>query len=134
MQFGLKNRLRLISLLPIVVLFAMTSYYVYNSFLGFNAAQQLQNRLEQNRKLNEVVSNVARERGMSAMYLGNKTENILKSLHEQRKVVDQKVESYLQFAQESKRLHTDANNGEKSDCLACGNIDNVIAVIAKSSR
>lgn len=131
MQFGLKNRLRLISLLPIVVLFAMTSYYVYNSFLGFNAAQQLQNRLEQNRKLNEVVSNVARERGMSAMYLGNKTENILKSLHEQRKVVDQKVESYLQFAQESKRLHTDANNGEKSDCLACGNIDNVIAVIAK---
>ena len=131
MQFGLKNRLRLISLLPIVVLFAMTSYYVYNSFLGFNAAQQLQNRLEQNRKLNEVVSNVARERGMSAMYLGNKTENILKSLHEQRKVVDQKVESYLQFAQESKRLHTDANNGGKSDCLACGNIDNVIAVIAK---
>lgn len=51
-------------------------------FWGFNAAQQLQNRLEQNRKLNEVIHNVARERGMSAMYLGNKTENILKSLQE----------------------------------------------------
>lgn len=131
MQFGLKNRLRLISLLPIVVLFAMTSYYVYNSFLGFSAAQQLQNRLEQNKKLNEVVSNVARERGMSAMYLGNKTENILKSLHEQRKVVDQKVESYLQFAQESKRLHTDESDKTKSNCQACDNIDNVIAAVAK---
>lgn len=127
MQFGLKNRLRLISLLPIVVLFAMTSYYVYNSFLGFNAAQQLQNRLEQNRKLNEVIHNVARERGMSAMYLGNKTDNILKSLHEQRKVVDQKVESFLQFAQDSKTSHVDSKSNDKST----NEIDTVIATVSK---
>ncbi len=127
MQFGLKNRLRLISLLPIVVLFAMTSYYVYNSFLGFNAAQQLQNRLEQNRKLNEVIHNVARERGMSAMYLGNKTDNILKSLHEQRKVVDQKVESFLQFAQDSKTSNVDSKSNDKST----NEIDTVIATVSK---
>ncbi|MDD3476221.1 MAG: ATP-binding protein [Sulfurimonas sp.] len=131
MQFGLKNRLRLISLLPIVVLFAMTSYYVYDSFLGFNAAEQLQERLDQNKHLNETVSNIARERGMSAMYLGNKTENILKSLHEQRKVVDEKVEAYLQYAQNNKRLHTHTNDGDKLTCLACNNVDNVIAAIAK---
>ena len=131
MQFGLKNRLRLISLLPIVVLFAMTSYYVYNSFLGFNAAKQLQERLDQNRHLNEVVSNIARERGMSAMYLGNKTENILKSLIEQRKVVDEKVVNYLQYAQNNKRLHTHTNDSDKSTCLACNNVDDIIAAVDK---
>ncbi len=131
MQFGLKNRLRLISLLPIVVLFAMTSYYVYNSFLGFNAAEQLKERLDQNKHLNEVISNIARERGMSAMYLGNKTENILKSLIEQRKVVDEKVDGYLQYAQSNKRLHTHTSDSDKSTCLACSNVDNVIAAIAK---
>ncbi|MDD2652463.1 MAG: ATP-binding protein [Sulfurimonas sp.] len=127
MQLGLKNRLRLISLLPIVILFAITSYYVYTSFLGFNAAQHLQNRLEQNGKLNEIIHNVARERGMSAMYLGNKTENILKSLQEQRKVVDQKVESFLQFAQGSKTFHIDSKSSNKST----SEVDTVIATVAK---
>ena len=131
MQFGLKNRLRLISLLPIVVLFAMTSYYVYSSFLGFNAAKQLQERLEQNKHLNEALSNIARERGMSAMYLGNKTQNIHTSLIEQRKIVDDKVEAYLKYAQNNKRLHTHTNESDKSTCLACNNVDNVIAAIAK---
>ena len=131
MQFGLKNRLRLISLLPIVVLFAMTSYYVYSSFLGFNAAKQLQERLEQNKYLNEALSNIARERGMSAMYLGNKTQNIHKSLIEQRKIVDDKVKSYLKYAQNNKRLHTHTNESDKSICLACNNVDNVITAIAK---
>jgi len=32
MKVGLKNRLRLISLLPIVILFAITSYFVYDSY------------------------------------------------------------------------------------------------------
>lgn len=88
-------------------------------------------RLDQNKHLNEVISNIARERGMSAMYLGNKTENILKSLIEQRKVVDEKVDGYLQYAQSNKRLHTHTSDSDKSTCLACSNVDNVIAAIAK---
>ncbi|MDD3442719.1 MAG: ATP-binding protein [Sulfurimonas denitrificans] len=131
MQFGLKNRLRLISLLPIIVLFSMTSYYVYSSFLGFNAAQQLQERLDQNKHLNEALSNIARERGMSAMYLGNKTRNIHKSLIEQRKIVDEKVEDYLKYARNNKRLHTHTSKSNKEECLACSNVDSVISAIAK---
>lgn len=131
MQVGLKNRLRLISLLPIIVLFAMTSYYVYSSFIEYKAAQQLQNRLDQNTFLNEIVGNVARERGMSSMYLGNQTEGIKKSLNEQRKVVDEKVATYLRNAKNKKILHTHSETKKGATCLACSNIESVSSSIAK---
>lgn len=118
MQFGLKNRLRMISLLPIVVLFTVTSYYVYDSFMAYQAAQLLQNRLNQNAYLNEIVGNIARERGMSAMYMGNKTQNILTSIKEQRRVVDEKIDSYIKQAQEDRFLHTQSNIDTVSDALA----------------
>lgn len=73
MKLGLKNRLRLISLVPIILVFSITSYMVYDSYAAYGAAKKLQSRLEQNRYLNEIVGNVARERGMSAMFLGNPT-------------------------------------------------------------
>ncbi|MFA5234723.1 MAG: ATP-binding protein [Sulfurimonas sp.] len=131
MQLGLKNRLRLISLLPIIILFSVTSYYLYNSYVAFDAAQQLQDKLDQNRHLNEVVGNVAREAGMSAMYLGEKSENTLKSLVEQRKVVDEKIEKFLQYAQGNTTLHTHKEDIGKADCVACTNIDDVISAAAK---
>ncbi|DAB28253.1 MAG: histidine kinase [Sulfurimonas sp. RIFOXYD12_FULL_33_39] len=118
MQFGLKNRLRLISLLPIIVLFTVTSYYVYNSFMAYQAAQLLQNRLNQNANLNEIVGNIARERGMSAMYMGNKTQNILTSIKEQRKIVDEKIATYILEAKESKIPNRESNIEVISDSLA----------------
>jgi len=131
MQVGLKNRLRLISLLPIIVLFSMTSYYVYSSFIEYKAAEQLQDRLNQNRHLNEIIGNVARERGMSAMYLGNKTENILKSLNEQRKIVDKTVSQYIKISQNKEILHTHTDNKKSSSCLACSNIESIQQTMSK---
>ncbi|MBW6487770.1 ATP-binding protein [Sulfurimonas sp.] len=131
MQLGLKNRLKLISLLPIIILFSLTSYYLYNSYVSFDAARELQEKLDQNRHLNDVVGNIARERGMSAMYLGEKTENILKSLIEQRKIVDEKISKYLQYAQNNTTLHTHKENIGKTDCITCASIDDVISDMAK---
>ncbi|MEJ2372872.1 MAG: hypothetical protein P8Y16_03610, partial [Sulfurimonas sp.] len=71
MQLGLKNRLRLISLLPIIILFSITSYFVYDSYENYRAAQLLQDRLAANKELNSLVNNISRERGMTVMYLGN---------------------------------------------------------------
>ena len=61
MQLGLKNRLRLISLFPILLLFSLTSYYVYESYKNFQAAQLLKDKLSENRDLNELVGNISRE-------------------------------------------------------------------------
>lgn len=128
MQLSLKNRLRLIGLLPIVILFSMTSYYVYSSFMAYKVAQGLQDKLELNTYLNEIVTNIARERGMSAMYIGSEAAaNTLKSLQEQRKVVDEKVLKYIEQARKEKTL--DINPENRAEVEA--NVNDVTALMAK---
>ena len=95
MQLGLKNRLKLISLFPIFILFLLASYYVYESYTKYASAQKLQDKLVENRYLNDFIGNVSRERGMTVMYLGSNSVNIQNSLSEQRKIVDRKFQAYL---------------------------------------
>ena len=95
MQLSLENRLKLISLLPIVILISITSYFVYNSYENYQAAQSLQKKLSQNRELNNLLRNISRERGMTVMYLGNSSPNTFKSLLKQRKIVDKHAELYF---------------------------------------
>ncbi|MBV5320072.1 MAG: response regulator [Sulfuricurvum sp.] len=94
MQLGLRNRLRLISLLPILILFTLASYYVYNAYVSYKGAQQLQVRLEGNKQLNDLINNLSRERGMTVMYMGNASPATLKSLNAQRTIVDEKIGAY----------------------------------------
>ncbi|MEA1892246.1 MAG: ATP-binding protein [Campylobacterota bacterium] len=132
MQLDLKNRLRLISLFPIIILFSLTSYYLYDSYKDYQRAQVLHDKLAENSYLNAIVGNVARERGMTAMYLGNPTENIFKSLQEQRKVVDAKTKEYIEYTQNETALH-DHSNGEEN-CLACTNIHSIESSKAKIDK
>ncbi|MGE4472524.1 MAG: ATP-binding protein [Sulfuricurvum sp.] len=97
MQLGLRNRLRLISLLPILILFTLASYYVYNAFVSYKGAQQLQVRLEGNKQLTDLINNLSRERGMTVMYMGSSSGATLKSLHAQRLIVDQKITAYQKY-------------------------------------
>ena len=120
MQFGLKNRLRLISLFPIVILLSITSYFVYNSYKNYQAAQVLQNKLSENRELRDVVTNISRERGMTIMYLGNSSKNTFTSLQKQRKIVDERINTYIKDTSSNKTIH-DHSKGQKN-CEACNNI------------
>ncbi|RLA79806.1 MAG: hybrid sensor histidine kinase/response regulator, partial [Epsilonproteobacteria bacterium] len=129
MKFGLKSRLRLISLFPIIILFSLTSYYLLDSYKNYQNAQFLHDKLSENRDLNDIVGNVARERGMTAMYLGNPTDNILKSLKQQRTVVDSKINTYIDNTQNNEVLH-DHTNG-KAECQACRNISSVESSLIK---
>lgn len=94
MHLKLKNRLRLISLFPILILFSIASYYVYTSYLNFQSASVLQAQLEENKELNGLINNISRERGMTVMYLGNGSETTFASLKAQRVIVDQKVKAF----------------------------------------
>jgi len=123
MQLGLKNRLRLISLFPIIILFSLTSYFLYDSYQSYERAETLHGKLSENRYLNDVVGNVARERGMTAMQLGKPSKNIFKSLQEQRKIVDAKTEAYLNHTKNISTSH-DHTKGEEN-CLTCQNYKSV---------
>ncbi|NPA65893.1 MAG: response regulator [Epsilonproteobacteria bacterium] len=98
MNFGISNRLKLISLLPLLILFSVSSYFVYSSYQNFNDAQVLQEKLIQNKYLDNILVNVARERGMSAMYLGDPSDTIYKSLKKQRSITDKAISKYLSKA------------------------------------
>jgi len=123
MQLGLKNRLRLISLFPIVILFSITSYYVYQSYENYKIAQVLQDKLSVNRQLNSLVNNISRERGMTVMYLGNSSQNTLRSLVKQRALVDQQELSYLSHIKEKSVLHEHSNG--MSNCKTCQSIKTI---------
>ena len=120
MHLGIKNRLRLISLLPIILLFSITSYFVYNSYQSYQAAQILQDKLSQNRQLNTLINNISRERGMTVMYLGNSSPNTLRSLIKQRAIVDLKEIEYIRHIKNKKVLHNHSQASES--CQTCQNI------------
>jgi signal transduction histidine kinase/DNA-binding response OmpR family regulator len=96
MQLGLKNRLKLISLFPIIILISITSYFLYNSYGNYQAAQLLQDKLSINKELNELINSISRERGMTIMYLGNNSQTTLNALNKQRKIVDIKKSLFLE--------------------------------------
>jgi len=120
MQLGLKNRLRLISLFPIIILFGITSFFVFNSYENYKAAQLLQDKLSENRQLNDLVANISRERGMTVMYLGNSSPNTLRSLVKQRLKVDSRKAKYLNYVKENSVLH-DHSHGTQN-CQTCVNL------------
>lgn len=96
MQIGLKNRLRLISLLPIFIVFSIASYHVYDSYKNYSVAGLLQNNLSKNRNLNDLARSMSNERGLSIISIKNSSTSVLKSLGEQRKIVDSKMVAVTQ--------------------------------------
>ncbi len=94
---GFKNTLKLISFLPLMILFGVASYYVYISYNNYQNAKLLQEKLIENQHLNEIVSNIASERGINAMYLGRATKTIYDSLKIQRDLTDKAIKKYISF-------------------------------------
>jgi len=123
MQLGLKNRLRLISLFPILIVFAFTSYFVYDSYINLNAASALKNKLAENKLLDSLIGNISRERGMTVMYIGSLSAGTLKSLKKQRAVVDKDINAYLNYAMNNKEIH-DHTHGQMA-CQTCSNINSI---------
>jgi len=91
MNLGLKSQLRLISLLPILLLLSLASFYVFTSYKDYQSAGVLQSKLQENKYLNELFTSLSRERGMTVMYMGNHSDATKKSLLAQREIVDQEL-------------------------------------------
>ncbi len=131
MQLGLKNRLKLISLFPIFIVFSFTSYFVYDSYLNLKAATELKSKLTENKLLDSLMGNISRERGMTVMYIGSLSASTHKSLKKQRAVVDKDIKSYLKYTMNNKEIH-DHTNGQ-TNCHACANI-NAIDTASKTIK
>jgi len=84
----IRNRLKLIGLVPITLLIILSSYFFITSYLNFEKANALKTALTNNAKLSTVLTEVGKERGLTSMYLGSDKQAFFDSLKQQRTNTD----------------------------------------------
>ena len=116
MTFGLRGRLTVISFIPILIIVAVASYYVYSSYNAYEQANKLQERIVLNEHLNDLVTQLARERGMTSIYMGSHGKSVVNSLKLQREKVDESIARY----QGHVTAHRAGDQGHKAgECDTC---------------
>jgi len=84
----IRNRLKLIGLVPITLLILLSSYFFVTSYLNFEKVHTLQTILKNNAKISDALNNTGTERGITAMYLGSDQKAFLDTLKKQYKNTD----------------------------------------------
>jgi len=88
----INTRLKLISILPLVLLFAVSSYFLYISYSKYYKAKELKAIVKNNRSLNLVLKEIGKERGLSVAYLATHDSAIKTRLNQQRLVTNMQIE------------------------------------------
>ncbi len=84
----IRNRLKLIGLVPILLLVLLSSYFFVISYLNFEKANTLKTVLKNNATLSNSLSEIGKERGLSSLYMGDNHKELLNTLTKQRKITD----------------------------------------------
>ena len=88
--------LKLIGLLPISLLFATSSYYLYISYQEYNKTNELSSLLKRDEVLKNLSINIAKERGLTGGYIGSGGTIAKKELSLQRKNTDKALEKFYE--------------------------------------
>lgn len=84
----IRNKLKLAGLVPVVLLILLSGSFFITSYLNFEKANALKTALENNAKLAATLSEVGKERGLSALYIGSKQKEFSNLLKNQREALD----------------------------------------------
>ena len=84
----IRNRLKLIGLVPIALLIILSSYFFITSYLNFEKAHALKTVLSNNAQFSSILAEVGKERGLTSMYIGSDKQEFGDSLQKQRKSTD----------------------------------------------
>ncbi|MCF6201003.1 MAG: nitrate- and nitrite sensing domain-containing protein [Hydrogenimonas sp.] len=103
MQVGVQNKLKLISLFPIILLLAFASFFLYQSATSYLKVQQLNERIGYSELVNEVATQLAVERGLTSIYIASNGKKAAEKLKEQRAKVDKSIAAYNRYLS----THTD---------------------------
>ncbi len=87
----IRNRLKLIGLVPILLLILLSSYFFLTSYLNFEKANALKTSLSNNANLSNSLTQIGKERGLSALYMGSDLKEFSNSLIKQRKNTDKSL-------------------------------------------
>ncbi len=87
----IRNRLKLIALVPILLLLLLSSYFFVTSYINYEKAQALKTALTNNAYLSKTLAQVGKERGLTSLYIGSDRKAYSDLLTKQRKVTDKTV-------------------------------------------
>ena len=85
----IRNRLKMIGILPILFLFLLSGYFFVTSYVNYEKANALQTVLKNNTSLSTSLTQVGQERGLTALYLGSQGKEFSETLKKQRSKTDQ---------------------------------------------
>ena len=89
----IRNRLKLIALVPILLLIVLSSYFFLTSYINFEKANTLKTVLSNNANLSQSLTQIGKERGLSALFMGSDQKEFSSSLVKQRKNTDQSLQA-----------------------------------------
>ena len=89
----IRNRLKVVGIVPIVLLIAMASYFFITSYVNYDKANALKTVLKNNALLNEALVEVGKERDLSALYLGSDSKSFKNALIKQRHNTDKFIKT-----------------------------------------
>ena len=102
----IKFNLRLITIIPIILLMLVSSYFLYESYTKYQNVKAQKSTISNIKALKTLSINISRERGLSAIYLISKNDKIKGLLQQQRISTNTAINSVLNFNSSSK---TDEN-------------------------
>ncbi len=89
----IRNRLKLIGLVPIALLVLLSSYFFITSYLHYEKANALKTTLINNGVLDKALINIGKEQGLTALYLGSDKKEFTDALIKQRSATDDAFEN-----------------------------------------
>jgi len=84
----IRNRLKMVGIVPIIFLILLSSYFFVTSYLNFEKASALKTILNNNAHLNKSLVQIGKERGLTSLYLGSEGKEFSESLTKQRANTD----------------------------------------------
>jgi len=88
----INNKLRLISMLPIVLLFIVSSYFLFTSYGQYHKANELKSIIQNNVFFNDTITALGKERGLNSIFIGSKGTKAEDELKRQRLQTDISIE------------------------------------------
>ncbi|RUM45937.1 MAG: hybrid sensor histidine kinase/response regulator [Hydrogenimonas sp.] len=104
MQIGIRSKLKLISLLPILLLLGFSSYFFYQSITNYQKVQVFDRHIQYGTVISEVITQLAKERGLTAIFIGSHGRKAKESLKQQRTIVDQKISLLHKYVANHKEI------------------------------
>jgi len=94
----IKNKLKLITILPTLILIAAASYLFYNTYINYEKTKAYKIVTNNNKSLNKLLIELGRERGLTALYLASNKNSYKELLIKQYQRTNTAIKNYKNSA------------------------------------